>query len=38
NRERLVFGTNFAGWDQQQHNVRQEAAAYADNARKLLRV
>ena len=38
NRERLVFGTNFAGWDQQQHDVRQEAALYADNARKLLRV
>jgi aminocarboxymuconate-semialdehyde decarboxylase len=38
NRERLIFGTNFAGWDQQQHDVREEAAPYADNARKLLRV
>ena len=34
---RLVFGTNFAGWDQQQHNVRTEAAPYAENARTLLR-
>ena len=33
----LVFGTNFAGWDQQQYNVRAEAAPYADNARQLLR-
>lgn len=34
---RLVFGTNFAGWDQQPGNVRAEAAVYSDNARRLLR-
>jgi len=33
----LVFGTNFAGWDQQPGNVRAEAAVYTDNARRLLR-
>ena len=38
NPEHLVFGTNFAGWDQQQHDVRDEAAPYTPNARKLLRV
>ncbi len=37
NGEHLVFGTNFAGWDQQAHNVREEAAPYAANARRLLR-
>ncbi len=37
NNQHLVFGTNFAGWDQQSYNVRAEAAPYADNARKLLR-
>ena len=37
NNDRLVFGTNFAGWDQQSYNVRDEAAPYADNARRLLR-
>jgi aminocarboxymuconate-semialdehyde decarboxylase len=37
NNERLVFGTNFAGWDQQEYNVREEAKPYADNARRLLR-
>ncbi|MEL0064188.1 MAG: amidohydrolase family protein [Gammaproteobacteria bacterium] len=37
NNDHLVFGTNFAGWDQQQENVRTEAAPYADNARRLLR-
>jgi len=37
NQERLVFGTNFAGWDQQPGNVREQAAPYADNARRLLR-
>ena len=36
NNEHLVFGTNFAGWDQQQHNVRTEAMAYTANARSLL--
>ncbi len=36
--ERLVFGTNFAGWDQQRYDVRDEARPYADNARRLLRV
>ena len=38
NPEHLVFGTNFAGWDQQQFNVRDEAAPYTANTRKLLRV
>jgi aminocarboxymuconate-semialdehyde decarboxylase len=37
NPQRLVFGTNFAGWDQQPGDVRGEAKAYADNARRLLR-
>ena len=37
NVDHLVFGTNFAGWDQQQHNVRTEAGLYTDNARRLLR-
>ena len=37
NNDHLVFGTNFAGWDQQDYNVRAEAAPYADNARTLLR-
>jgi len=37
NNEHLVFGTNFAGWDQQPGNIRDEARAYADNARRLLR-
>ena len=37
NNDHLVFGTNFAGWDQQDYNVRDEAAPYADNARALLR-
>ena len=36
NNEHLVFGTNFAGWDQQDYNVREEAAPYADNAKQLL--
>jgi|GEM_PF-2143744 aminocarboxymuconate-semialdehyde decarboxylase len=37
--ERLVLGTNFAGWDQ--HAICAEdnqSAAFADNARSLLRV
>jgi aminocarboxymuconate-semialdehyde decarboxylase len=38
NNEHLVFGTNFAGWDQQQHNVRDEAAPFTANAQRLLRV
>lgn len=37
NPERLVFGTNFAGWDQQAGDVREEARAYAANAKRLLR-
>lgn len=37
NNERLVFGSNFAGWDQQQHDVRAEATPYTGNALKLLR-
>ena len=38
NNEHLLFGTNFAGWDQQRYDVRAEARPYADNARRLLRV
>ena len=37
NTDRLVFGTNFAGWDQQAGNIRDEAKVYADNTRRLLR-
>ncbi len=37
NNQHLVFGTNFAGWDQQQYDVRAEAAPLTPNARKLLR-
>jgi len=37
NPARLVFGTNFAGWDQQPGDLREAAAPYADNARQLLR-
>ncbi len=37
NEDHLVFGTNFAGWDQQRYDVRDEARPYADNARRLLR-
>jgi aminocarboxymuconate-semialdehyde decarboxylase len=37
NNDRLVFGTNFAGWDQQPGNVREEARVYTGNARRLLR-
>ena len=37
NNDHLVFGTNFAGWDQQSYNVRAEAAPYANNARQLVR-
>lgn len=36
NNDRLLFGTNFAGWDQQRYDVRAEARPYADNARRLL--
>ena len=37
-RDRLVLGTNFAGWDQPAGGQRLEAPAYlADNARRLLR-
>lgn len=36
--ERLVFGTNFAGWDQSPHVEASTAASlYASNARRLLR-
>ncbi len=38
NESHLVYGTNFAGWDQQSYNVREEAAPYADNTRNLLKV
>ena len=38
NADHLVFGTNFAGWDQQRYDVRAEARPYADAARRLLRV
>ncbi len=37
NAEHLVFGTNFAGWDQQDYDVRLEASPYTVNARRLLR-
>ncbi len=37
NTQRLVFGTNFAGWDQQPGDLRADARPYADNARRLLR-
>ena len=37
NRERLLFGTNFAGWDQGPGDLRAAARPYADNARRLLR-
>lgn len=37
NPERLVFGTNFAGWDQQPGNIRDEAQPYGENAKRLLR-
>lgn len=37
NQNHLVFGTNFAGWDQQAGDLRAEARPYADNARRLLR-
>ena len=37
NCERLLFGTNFAGWDQQPGDIRAAARPYADNARRLLR-
>jgi aminocarboxymuconate-semialdehyde decarboxylase len=37
NGDRLVFGTNFSGWDQQDYNVRQEAKPYTQNAQRLLR-
>jgi len=36
NPDHLVFGTNFAGWDQLEYNFREEAAVYTDNARRLL--
>ena len=37
NCDRLLFGTNFAGWDQQAGDVREDARPYADNTRRLLR-
>ena len=37
NTERLLYGTNFAGWDQQPGDIRAQARPYADNARRLLR-
>ena len=37
NNDHLVFGTNFAGWDQQDYNVRDEASPFANNTRTLLR-
>lgn len=37
NPARLVFGTNFAGWDQQVGDVREEARAYSGNTKRLLR-
>lgn len=37
NADRLLFGTNFAGWDQHPGDLRDAARPYADNARRLLR-
>ena len=37
NLSRLVFGTNFAGWDQQAGDIRAEARPYAENTKRLLR-
>ncbi|MSR13959.1 MAG: amidohydrolase [Gammaproteobacteria bacterium] len=37
NQQRLVFGTNFAGWDQQAGDLRAQARPYTDNAKRLLR-
>mgnify|MGYP000865309155 CR=1 FL=1 len=37
NPDHLVFGTNFAGWDQQPGDLRDTARPYGDNARHLLR-
>lgn len=37
NPDHLLFGTNFAGWDQQQGDVRDAARPYTGNARRLLR-
>ena len=37
NPARLVFGTNFAGWDQEAGDLRALARHYSDNARHLLR-
>ncbi len=37
NNDRLVYGTNFAGWDQQDYDVRAEASPYTPNALQLLR-
>ena len=36
NTEHLVFGTNYAGWDQQPGNIREIAQPYAENAKRLL--
>lgn len=38
-RERLVYGTNFAGWDQPEGGVKaKQDKQLADNARRLLRL
>ena len=37
NTGKLVFGSNFAGWDQHVGNVRSLAERYTDNAKRLLR-
>ncbi len=37
NNEHLLFGTNFAGWDQQPGDLRDAARPYTSNARRLLR-
>ena len=37
NPDHLLFGSNFAGWDQQPGDVRDQASPYATNARRLLR-
>jgi len=37
NPDHLLYGSNFAGWDQQPGDVRDQASPYAANARRLLR-
>ena len=34
--DHLLFGTNYAGWDQQPGDIREMARPYAENAKRLL--